>query len=377
MAIILSIVPYKFLPPVNGGHWGVYMAEKILSVNNETHSITTQNNEPGDKTYPFQPHLVLPSSKARYIPFSQFNRVWHLARSIRPDYIFCHHHYMYPLARKIANRLNIPVYIRAYNIESERFKTLGKWWWKIMELYERRCLQNADAVFFITKDDRDWAVNNFLLKGKKAIVMPHSIDFKGVPQIEDNAKEKISSIYGLDKNIPWFYFMGMLDYKPNEDAVKVILEELLPLLKKQLPSFHILICGKNLSKQLQNAIENSNDKEIIRYLGFVPDINAVIASCAVMLNPVVAGGGVKIKVLESLSWNKSVVSTYSGAIGVEQSVCGNKLLISEDYNWEAFVDLVLKAMETSADKIPDTYFEHYNIQNIASRIKQFFLPDIP
>ncbi len=132
MARILSIVPYKFLPPTNGGHWGVIIVEKILSVYNKVHTVSTVNNSL-KTAFPFETHFIIPDSKKRYLPFSQYKNVLQLARQVKPDYIFSHHHYMYPMASKVAKKLGIPLYIRCHNIEAERFRSTGKWWWKITE----------------------------------------------------------------------------------------------------------------------------------------------------------------------------------------------------------------------------------------------------
>jgi glycosyltransferase involved in cell wall biosynthesis len=371
MARILSIVPYKFLPPTNGGHWGVFIVEKVLSVYNEVHTVSTVNNS--FKTAPpFHTHFIIPDSKQRYLPFSQYKKVMDLAREIKPDYIFCHHHYMYPMARKVAKTLGVPLYIRCHNIEAERFRSTGKWWWKIMRAFERTAFRNADAVFYVTREDKEWAVTNYQLDEKKSVVMPFGIDFARTPEMPVSGKQEIAKQYNLNPDVPWLFFMGQLDYGPNQQAVAFIIRDILPLLKQKLPAFHILICGKNLSTELEQEIKAVSEHNNISYLGFVPEIEPVIAACDMMLNPVITGGGVKTKVVESLAWDKTVVSAYSGATGIETSVCGNKLKVAPDNNWPEFVSLIEQALHDKTAHIPEAYFKYYYAANIAERMQSWF-----
>lgn len=372
MANILSIVPYKFLPPVNGGHWGIIIVEKILSVFNKVDTITTGNNEV-KKQFPFTVHAVLAQGKTRYLPFSQYSKTLSLSRQVRADYVFCHHHYMFPMAKKVSSKLKIPLYIRCHNIEAERFRSTGKWWWKIMRMFEKTAFRKSDGVFFVTEEDKEWAVKNYGLEPRKAVVMPFGIDFERTPHPPGASRQQLATQYKLNVSIPWFFFMGQLDYAPNEEAVRFIVKNIFPLLKQQMPEgFHILICGKNLPENIHQEIASISTNNDITYLGFVPEIEPVIASCDVMINPVVSGGGVKTKVVESLAWNKTVVSAYSGAVGIEPSVCGEKLLVAPDGDWQRFVDLVREALLHPEYNIPDIYFDYYYSANIAERMQPYF-----
>lgn len=370
MATIFSIAPYKFLPPTTGGHWGIVNSDKVLSVYNEVHTITTDNNVFLPEAYPFRVHGILGRSKLRYLPCNYYRKTYRLARQLEPRYIICHHPYLFPLAAKLARKLNIPFYIRSYNIEAERFKSIGKWWWPLMQKFERSAFLRSDGVFFITAEDRAWAIEHYGLAAAKAFVMPFGTDFKTPPALPAIEKNELAASMGMDPGIPWLFFMGKLDYPPNEDAVTFIVRELFPLLQQRLKHFHILVWGKDLQEQLQREIAATNG--VIRYLGFVPEMAPLIAACDVMINPVISGGGVKSKVVESLAWNKTVVSAYSGAIGIEKEVCGNKLLTAPDRDWAAFADLIPVALAHSREQLPDAFFDYYYLGRIAQRLQPHF-----
>ncbi len=370
MATIVSIAPYRFLPPLNGGHWGIVNVEKLLSVYNQAHTVTTVDNTFRQEDYPFSIHPILDNSKLRYLPYGQYGKVSGLAKALKPQYLFCHHHYMFPMVAKLARRLNIPAYIRCHNIESERFRSTGKWWWKAMWWFERHAFRRSDGVFFVTREDRDWAIKRYGLPESKALIMPFGINLQSRPLSTTAGKSGLAGELGLDPSVPWLFFMGKLDYVPNEEAVIFIVRSILPLLRQRLGHFHILICGKGLSEALQQEIAAAGDD--IRHLGFVPEIEPLIVACDLMINPVVSGGGVKTKVVESLAWNKTVVSAHSGAIGIEKEVCGNKLLTAPDKDWQAFTAQVVAALAQGAEQIPDAFFTYYYLGNIAQRLQQYF-----
>ena len=130
-------------------------------------------------------------------------------------------------------------------------------------------------------------------------------------------------------------FSGLLDYKPNLDALKVILDEINPLLLSQ-PAFQykLFICGKGLPDEL-NSLKNYGDKNII-YTGFVRDIETYYKAASILLNPVQSGGGIKTKMVEAIAYGATVIATETGATGIEKRVCGNKLVIVPDNDWKGF-----------------------------------------
>jgi hypothetical protein len=55
------------------------------------------------------------------------------------------------------------------------------------------------------------------------------------------------------------------------------------------------------------------------------DINEYIDGCDVMINPILSGGGVKTKAIDTLARSQTVISTQTGAEGIDAKVCGNNL----------------------------------------------------
>jgi glycosyltransferase involved in cell wall biosynthesis len=109
------------------------------------------------------------------------------------------------------------------------------------------------------------------------------------------------------------------------------------------------------------------DSEHFIYAGFVENIDEYTQSADIVLNPVLSGGGIKTKIVEALGFNKNVVSTQTGAIGVDATICGSKLYIVNDYDWDSFVDKIIEAVDDTST-IPSQFFNVFSWKSVAQVI---------
>ncbi|RYD58782.1 MAG: glycosyltransferase [Sphingobacteriales bacterium] len=358
---ILTIAPYRILPPRNGGQLSITYLHHYLGMACSTNVVSTKDNDPADN-YSFQLHPVFNTSATRYVPFNQFQKLSSIAKAYDATSIICEHPYMAITAAALARKLKINWYLRSQNIESERFRQLGKPWWKMLALYERYAMELSNGVLFITQEDADWAMRNYRIPASKAHVVPFGTTLAAKPEMTSGRKEKIAQELNLDANKKWIYFLGVLDYKPNEDAVRFILDHVLPGLGEDASNYEVLIGGKGLSEELQQRIART---EGINYLGFVPDLDLFLKACDIMVNPILSGGGIKTKLVEALAYNKLVVSTENGAAGIIRSACGNNMKVTND--WKAFVDAI-KSISTQVPDIADDFYKTYFWGNIARKV---------
>lgn len=364
---ILSIAPYRILPATSGGHLGIVMMHHYLGKLCQDHLVSTIDNGPADN-YAFELHKVFPDKAKRYVPLCRYNTMVSIAKKYDASHIYLDHPYMAPTAIALSRKLKIPWYMRSHNIESERFRSFGKKWWPVMRSYERFAMRNADGIFFITPEEREWGMKNFEIEAAKSHVIPYGTILNAPPQGHEAAKLQLAKETGLDPAKPWLYFLGVLNYYPNEQAVTFILDEVMPRLNEAHTQYEILIGGKGLSEKLQAQIRETAN---ISYLGFVPVLDTFLKACDVMLNPVILGGGIKTKAIEALGYNKIVVSTQSGAEGILPAACGDNLYIAEDNDWYAFVAGINKAVET-IPSIPQAFYDNYYWGSIAQKVLDIF-----
>jgi glycosyltransferase involved in cell wall biosynthesis len=202
----------------------------------------------------------------------------------------------------------------------------------------------------------------------QCIIVPYGIEQKEPPADKAVCKKAICEKHQLDPSLPLLFFNGALNYKPNSDALDIILKEILPRLIKNNFNTHIIIAGRGLSEETQSLI--SAKKEII-YAGFVDDINTYTKAADILLNPVVIGGGVKTKMIEALGLGTTVVSTRSGAKGIEQEQAGEKLYIADDHDWDRFTELFVEGSKKDSIQTPEKFYQQYYWGHIiAALLKQ-------
>jgi glycosyltransferase involved in cell wall biosynthesis len=272
---------------------------------------------------------------------------------------------MAPLAIAASRRLRIPWVLRSQNIEATRFRNLKKRWWRIFREYEKYAMRSADSIFFITQEDRSYAISAYNLRPSKCHLAPFGTALSTPPGGHDDSRTKVAMELSLDPAIPWLYFLGVQHYAPNAEAVSHILNQVYPRLKAAGTACHIIIAGKGLPKSLQDAIAATNGD--VRYTGFVNDLDTFIKACDIMLNPLTTGGGIKTKAIEALAYNKIVVSTVNGAAGILPEFCGDNLLIAQDHDWDAYTSRVMTALG-AAPEIPAGFYTYYNWDNIARHV---------
>ena len=158
----------------------------------------------------------------------------------------------------------------------------------------------------------------------------------------------------------------MLNYKPNLDALRAILDEINPLLISNT-AFHykIIICGNHLPEEM-NSLMSYTDKNII-FAGFVPDIEMYFKAADIFLNPVQSGGGIKTKMVESIAYGTTVIATETGATGINRSICGEKLYVVPDNDWNKFAEWVAKSAAHQS-VTPSSYYAEYYWGTIIKRL---------
>jgi GT2 family glycosyltransferase len=91
-------------------------------------------------------------------------------------------------------------------------------------------------------------------------------------------------------------FLGGFGHPPNEQAVKFFAGEVMPLVRDKLPNAVFQIVGSGAP---ESVLKLTSDN--VKILGYVPDLEDVFASARVFVAPLLAGAGLKGKVLEAMS----------------------------------------------------------------------------
>lgn len=365
MRNVLNIVPYQYLPFFSGGQKLIAYFNEFLGEKCELHVAgTSDNNKLQVKNYTFHP--LLNTGRWRYMNPFLIRSIGKLIQSKQIETVIIEHPYYGWLGWILKKQHKVRLIVHTHNIESERFRTIGKWWWSLLATYEKWVLQQADTVFCISEEDKKWMIQKMQIDAGKCTLVPYGVPYNCPPDDKAKSKELVCRKHHLDNTTTLLFFNGLLDYKPNLEALDVILNEMLPQLKEQGLPYHILIAGKRLPEKYQQLAPWNNQH--VTYAGFVEDIDLYTKAADLLLNPVISGGGVKTKMIEALGLNTRVVATQSGSAGVDIAVCGNNLKIVPDQDWRLFTQTVIQTLKEEKTDIPSYFFKKYYWGEIVRRV---------
>jgi polysaccharide biosynthesis protein PslH len=364
MANVLSLVSYKIFPAKLGGQKGIALFNRYFSKLHQLTCVTIKDNDPSYAEYKVL--NILSNSKLRYINIFYFFTFKKIIKENAISHVIIEHPYYGWMGILLKWFCKVKLIVHSHNIEGLRFKSTGKWWWGILWHYERMVHRAAHHSFCITEEDRKYMIKCFKLKKEKTTVVTYGIEWDEPPAAVERlaAKKELCKKYEISEESSLYLFNGTLNYGPNLDAVKNIIDRINPCLLKQEVKYKIIICGKGLPEDM-NELRDHKDKNII-YAGFVDDISVYFKGSDVFINPVVEGGGIKTKLVEALGYDLNTVSVANGAIGVPGNLCNGKLLIAENNDWERFAEL-MKDATTIKQTIPPDFFDYFYWQNIAKK----------
>ncbi|MBI1398193.1 MAG: TIGR03087 family PEP-CTERM/XrtA system glycosyltransferase [Betaproteobacteria bacterium] len=108
-------------------------------------------------------------------------------------------------------------------------------------------------------------------------------------------------------------FTGAMDYWPNVDAVTWFADEVLPEVRRSIPSATFYIVGARPSQ----AVSELGRREGVRVTGTVPDVRPFLAHAGVVVAPLRVARGIQNKVLEAMAMGRTVVVSPAAMEGIE------------------------------------------------------------
>lgn len=110
-------------------------------------------------------------------------------------------------------------------------------------------------------------------------------------------------------------FLGAYTHPPNRISLEYILNRLLPKLVKRTTNFTLHIVGPG-TERFEDFIARSSHKNMVKIQGFKENINEVFEGMDIALFPILYGGGIKTKIIDSMAAGVPIVTTPQGIIGL-------------------------------------------------------------
>lgn len=218
--------------------------------------------------------------------------------------------YLAPFLKDIKEHSNALVVLRAHNIEHEIWTRMAdqvtfypkKWYIqhlsKKLKSFEVEILNDYDFLVAITERDlvqfRSLGYKNGCVASPVGVVPNHAM-------MDLRAFLKPMAIS----------FIGSLDWLPNAEAVRWFLRNVWPQITQKFPDLQFHFAGRNAPEDLKGLKSGS----VICHQD-VEDAKAFINNYPVMVVPIFAGSGIRVKILEAMSLGRVVITTSIGMEGI-------------------------------------------------------------
>lgn len=121
-----------------------------------------------------------------------------------------------------------------------------------------------------------------------------------------------------------FFHLGSMDWLPNEEGVRWLLDEVWPKVLSKRPDARLDLAGNKMPEDLLRL-----DLPGVTVRGRVKNALSYMRDRQVMVVPLFSAGGMRVKIIEGMALGKPVISTPIGAEGIEYTE-GLNILIAHD-----------------------------------------------
>jgi len=195
---------------------------------------------------------------------------------------------------------------------------------RTLKNFELGMLNKYDGIATITKKDGEY----FLKQGCKipVIDIPFGINL-------ENFKESP----GIKTEFPSLFHIGAMNWMPNEEGIKWFVDQVWPMVNKEFPNLKCYLAGREMPEWLKNSKINN-----LVIVGEVEDAFEFIYSKAIEIVPLFSGSGIRIKIIEAMAAEKTIISTSIGAEGISIEN-GKNILIADTP--EEFFESIKKCVQ--------------------------------
>lgn len=166
--------------------------------------------------------------------------------------------------------------------------------------FEQSAFTAANRVVSVSKPD--------------AKLMQQMFDIKHVDVVDNGVDVQKYGEVTRRPDADEILFLGSLDWRPNQDAITLLLDEIFPRVRQCRPSAKLSIVGRRAPAWMVEAASKSAGVEVF---SDVPDVVPYLSRAALMTIPLRIGGGSRLKMIESLAASVPVVASKVAAEGLD------------------------------------------------------------
>jgi glycosyltransferase involved in cell wall biosynthesis len=182
---------------------------------------------------------------------------------------------------------------------------------KRIKNYELQQLNKFDAIAVFTKQDQNTLVQYGI--NVPVEIVPVGINLE--KYVADYSKTEYPSLF----------FLGSLDWLPNREGIEWFLDSFFKELTDGDLVTKLYVAGNDIPERFDDY--EALGKIFIQ--GEVDDALEFVNSKAIMIVPLLSGGGMRVKIVEGMAMQKCIISTSLGAEGINFE-SGHNILIANN-----------------------------------------------
>ena len=272
------------------------------------------------------------SNSFLYQPLTDRSFFWRTlaaARRIRPGVLQAEFPaYAEPCIRA-RDTLNCSVVLVEHNVEYDRLKAqvpeLTDAQYRNLKEIEIDLCNRSDAVVCVSDNDRQKLGEDGVAPDLLHTV-PHGVDlaaFDSAPAV--NVRQQFS----IPADDLLLVYHGTFSYPPNQEALHIFADILLPGLEDRGLACHLLAIGRDPPPATPHPR--------IHLTGSVEHVAPLLRAADLSVVPLIDGGGTRMKIIDCFAARLAVISTSKGIEGIPVTH-GEQALVLDD--WDAVIDAV-------------------------------------
>ena len=173
---------------------------------------------------------------------------------------------------------------------------------QMADSFERRTLRTWDRVYVCSEQDKRYLEGRVPERRAEIVAIPNRVRLPTQPPAPPHRKPFT------------ILYVGTLDYFPNQDGAIWFCRSVIPAIRESSSSqFRLLIVGTGAS----SSVRELGLIPEVEVVGEVPSIDEWYERADMVVVPIRAGGGTRIKLLEALAFERPVVATRMAAEGLD------------------------------------------------------------
>lgn len=263
--------------------------------------------------------------------------------------------------------LQIPIILNEHNIEWKVYKTIADsqnniwkkaaYWMDSFRLksFEQKIFKKLyiKKVTFVSENDMADMIASGILDRNQCVLIPVGADVR-------EAKGNPAGVLRKGHNI---IYVGNMSYGPNIEAVTWFVKDIFPQILKRISHVKFYIVGKEPNYEVMSLVGKN-----VAVTGEVDSVDEYYNLADLVVLPLKNGGGVKVKLLEAVSYQKPIVSS---SVGVEGTIYSDGKSIPVADTSTEFANKCVEALMNESNKSVETayriFMEHYTWVKIGKK----------